>query len=211
MYIFPCRRIRYIKTITINTHIDCSNNSKCSVGDILKATKQGAFESVFGTFSVRRTKWLISLMHWAHDHQQCAEDPDHDDIANADEFKEALLVSAQRARLRKTDVEQVDTISKAVDPGKFKDLSMIPCVMGVPLSYVVRENAAPDHEMDFGNDFIACSIACSPLDDASFRANARKVHQLLINFLVAESVEQWIKDLAPRFNGRHNMEALRNH
>ena len=52
MYIFPFIRIRYIKTITINTHIDCLNNSKCSVGDILLATKQGAFESVFGTFSV---------------------------------------------------------------------------------------------------------------------------------------------------------------
>ena len=52
MYIFPFTRIRYIKTITINTHIDCLNNSKCSVGDILLATKQGAFESVFGTFSV---------------------------------------------------------------------------------------------------------------------------------------------------------------
>ena len=52
MYIFPFTRTRYIKTITINTHIDCANNSKCSVGDILLATKQGAFESVFGTFSV---------------------------------------------------------------------------------------------------------------------------------------------------------------
>ena len=28
---FPCKRIRYLKTISINTHIDCSNNSKCSV------------------------------------------------------------------------------------------------------------------------------------------------------------------------------------
>ena len=44
---FPFIRIRYIKTITINTHIDCLNNSKCSVRDILLATKQGAFESVF--------------------------------------------------------------------------------------------------------------------------------------------------------------------
>ena len=52
MYIFPFIRIRYIKTITINIHIDCLNNSKCSVRDILLATKQGAFESVFGTFSV---------------------------------------------------------------------------------------------------------------------------------------------------------------
>ena len=52
MYIFSFIRIRYIKTITINTHIDCLNNSKCSVRHILLATKQGAFESVFGTFSV---------------------------------------------------------------------------------------------------------------------------------------------------------------
>ena len=52
MYIFPFIRIRYIKTITINTHIDCLKNSKCSVRDILLATKQGAFERVFGTFSV---------------------------------------------------------------------------------------------------------------------------------------------------------------
>ena len=52
MYIFPFIRIRYIKTIAIYTHIDCLNNSKCSVRDILLATKQGAFESVFGTFSV---------------------------------------------------------------------------------------------------------------------------------------------------------------
>ena len=88
---------------------------------------------------------------------------------------------------------------------------MIPGVQGVPLSYVVRENAVPDHETNYGNDFIARSIACAPLDDASFRADARKVHQLLMNFLVAESAEQWIKDLAPCVNGRHNMEALCNH
>ena len=176
-------------------------------------------------FGMRRIKWLISMMHWAQDHQRCSEDPDLDDIANADEFKEALLVSAQRASLRKTDAEQVDTISKAADPGKFQDekkwpdwekafvnyLSTIPGVRGVPLSYVVRENDTPDHETDFGNDFTARLIACAPLNDSSFRADARKVHQLWMNFLVAESAEQWIKDLTPRVNGRRDMEALRNH
>ena len=165
------------------------------------------------------------MMHWAQDHQQCSEDPDLDDIANADKFKESLLVSAQRASLRRTDAEHVDTISKAADPGKFKDekkwpdwepafmnyLSMIPGVRGVPLLYVVRENDAPHHETDFGNDFTARSIACAPLNNSSFRADARKVHQLLMNFLVAESAEQWIKDLTPRVNGRCDMEALRNH
>ena len=89
---------------------------------------------------------------------------------------------AQWVSLHKTDAEQVDTISKAVDPGKFKDekkwpdwepafvnyLSTITGVRGVPLSDVIRENAAPDHEKDFGNDFVARLIACTPLDDASF-------------------------------------------
>ena len=176
-------------------------------------------------FGMRRIKWLISMMHWTQDHQRCSEDPDLNDIANADEFKQALLVSTQRASLRKTDAEQVDTISKAADPGKFKDekqwpdwepafvnyLSTIPGVRGVPLSYVVRENETPDHETDFGNDFTARSIACAPLNDSSFRADARKVHQLLMKFLVAQSAEQWIKDLIPRVNGRRDMEALRNH
>ena len=140
-------------------------------------------------------------------------------------FKEAILVLAQRASLRKTDAEQVDTIRKAVKAGKFKDerkwpdwepalmkyLSMIRGVRGVPLSYIVRENDAPDHEMDFGNDFIARSVACASLNDASFRADARKVHQLLMSFLVAESAEQWIKDLTPRVHGRCDMEPLHNH
>ena len=74
-----------------------------------------------------------------------------------------------------------------------------------------EKNKAPDHETDFGNNFTARSIACAPLNDSSFRANARKVHQLLMNILVAELAEQWIKDLTPRVNGRCDMEALRNH
>ena len=49
----------------------------------------------FIIFGMQRIKWLISLMHWAQDHQQCSEDPYLDDFANADEFKEVLLVSGQ--------------------------------------------------------------------------------------------------------------------
>ena len=39
-----------MEPIAINTHIDCANNSKCSVRDILRGTKQGAFESVLVHF-----------------------------------------------------------------------------------------------------------------------------------------------------------------
>ena len=58
---------------------------------------------------------------------------------------------------------------------------------------------------------MAHSIACAPLNNATFRADPRKVHQLLMNFLVAEMAEQWIKNLAPRVNRHLDMEALRNH
>ena len=73
MYIFPFTRIRYIKTITINTHIDCLNNSKCSVRDILLATKQGAFKSVFGTFSVKLYRFRAII---GHQGPLIASDPD---------------------------------------------------------------------------------------------------------------------------------------
>ena len=173
-------------------------------------------------FRMRRIKWLIAMMHWCQDHQRCSEEPN---FANADAFKEALQVSAQRALLRKNNSDQVDTISKAADPGKFKDekkwpdwepalvnyLSTIPGVKDIPLSYVVHANEDPDHKTNFEGDFVARSIACAPLNNATFRANARKVHQLLMSFLVAESAEQWIKNLAPRVNGRLDMEALHNH
>ena len=176
-------------------------------------------------FGIRRIKWLIAMMHWCQDHQRCSEEPDIAGFANADAFKEALQVSAQRSLLRKNDSDQVDTISKVADPGKFKDekkwpdwepafvnyLSTIPSVKGVPLSYVVHANKDPDHKTDFEGDFVARSIACAPLNNATFRADARKVHQLLMNFLVAESVEQWIKNLASCVNGRLDMKALRNH
>ena len=152
----------------------------------------------------RRIKWLIAMMHWCQDHQRCSEEPDIADFGNADAFKEALQVSAQRPLLRKNDSDQVDTISKAANPGKFKDkkkwpdwepafvnvLSTIPSVKGIPLSYVVCANEDLDHETNFEGDFVAHSIACAPLNNATFRANARKVHQLLMNFLVAELAEQ---------------------
>ena len=54
-------------------------------------------------------------------------------------------------------------------------------------------------------------IACAPLHGAHFRADSRRVHQLLKNFLVAETAEQWIKNLEPHADGRRDMLALREH
>ena len=164
---------------------------------------------------MRRTKWLIAMMHWVQDFYRCSKQPTIDDFVTENDFKQARSTAAQRASLRKVDTDQVDNISKAADLGKLKDerkwpewypafvnyLSTTPVVYGVLLSYVVRENQAPDQTRDFEGDFTEEIIACAPLNGPKFRADARKVHQLLKNFLTAESAEQWIRPLAPRGNG----------
>ena len=147
-----------------------------------------------------------------------------DDVQDADEFRGILDVAIQRAALRKVEDDQVETISKAADPGKFKDarkwpdwepafinyLSRIPSSYHMPLSYVVRENEDPA-DRDFGEDFQAEMIACAPLHGAHFRADAQRVHQLLKNYLVAETAKQWIKGLEVHGDGWRGMMALREH
>ena len=151
-------------------------------------------------FGMRCTKWLLAMMHWVQGFSRCSRQPTIDDFVTANDFKQALSTAAQCASLRKVDMDQVDTISKAAGLVKLKDerkwpewypafvkyLSTIPGVYGVPLSYVVRDNEAPDHVRDFAGDFTEEIIACAPLDGPKFRADARKVHQLLKSFLTAE-------------------------
>ena len=162
------------------------------------------------------------MIHWVQDQDCCYRNASTGNIADANEFREVIDISIQRAALRKVEDDQVDKISKATDPEKFKDerkwpdwepafvnsLSMIPGSYHVPLSYVVREQEDLDHDRDFGDHFVSEMITCAPLHGAHFRANSRRIHQLLKNFLVAETAEQWIKNLEPHANGRRDMLAL---
>ena len=145
--------------------------------------------------------------------------------ATAVEFRAALDTAYARAEVRKVEKDQSDTVSKAADPGKFKDerkwpewepafvnyLSTIPGVNGVPLSYVVRERESPEPGFEYGSSFNEKAVACAPLNGPTFQADARKVHQLIKSFLQTETAEQWIKPNARRQSGRDDMQALRNH
>ena len=102
-------------------------------------------------FGLRCIKLLIGVMHWVQDQDCCYRSTSTGDIADANEFREIINISIQRAALRKVEDDQVDTISKAADPGKFKDkrklpdmepafvnyLSTIPGSYHVPLSYII--------------------------------------------------------------------------
>ena len=63
---------------------------------------------------------------------------------------------------------------------------------------VICENNNPQHN-------------CASLHGANFCADSQKVHQLLKNYLVAESAEQWIRDIEHLNNERRDMQALRSH
>ena len=173
-------------------------------------------------FGLRRIKLLIGVMHWVQDQDRSYRNASTGNIADANEFREIIDIAIQHTALQKVEDDQVDTISKAANPGKFKDerkwpdwepafvnyLSTIPGSYHVPLSYVVREHEDPDHDRDFGDDFVSEMIACAPLHGAHFRADSRRIHQLLKNYLVAETAEQWIKNLEPHVDSRQDMLAL---
>jgi hypothetical protein len=67
-------------------------------------------------FGLGRTKKLVGIMHWIQD---CHRTNDEPDIENFND--EALAEAQSRALVRKSDIDLVDTNTKAADPGKFKD------------------------------------------------------------------------------------------
>jgi hypothetical protein len=175
-------------------------------------------------FGLRRTRYLIGLIHWVQDFARVGQVPSLAGIDNMASFREALDTAFYRADVRKVEKDQADTVSKAADPGKFKDekkwpewepafvnyLSTIPGVSGVPLSYVVRDKETPDGTVEYSS-FNEQAIACAPLAGPTYQADARKVHQLIKSFLQTETAEQWIKPIARHQSGREDMQALRNH
>ena len=144
------------------------------------------------SFELRHIKLLLGVMHWVQDQDSCYRMASINDVQDADEFQGILDVAIQRAALRKVEDDQVKTISKAADPGNFKDmckwpdwepafinyLLTIPGSYHMPLLYVVRENEDTAHDRDFGEDFQTGMIACAHLHGAHFRADARHIQQL---------------------------------
>ena len=142
-------------------------------------------------FDIGRIKRMIGAMHWIQDCYRARDVPRHEDFN-----EETLLKALSLAKVRKTDIDLVDTNAKAVSPGKFKDerkwpewerafenyLSVIPGVNGVPLSYVIRAEASPIAGMIYEthNERL---INRAPLIGNYFVADTRRIHTLLAGFI----------------------------
>ena len=138
-------------------------------------------------FGIRRTRLLIGMVHWVQDFARVGETPSMNNyLGHPGLFRDALTVASDRADVRKIELDQSDTVSKAADPGKFKDerkcpewepsfvnyLPTLDGVSGVPLSYVVRLKDVPDPRTNY-QSFNERAIACAPLSGPSYQDDSR--------------------------------------
>jgi hypothetical protein len=206
---------------SIADYADLSSMSVKEVSDMARdyGRRSGAQRIAFGT---RRTRYLKSTVNWAQDCYRCSTMPDIEDLVQAD-FLAVLNTAAERDQIRTAYADQSDKISKEASPGKLVDerkwpewesafvnyLSTIPGSDGVPLSYVVREIAAPTPTGHA--DFTEKCIACAPQTGSHWDADKRSVHQLIQSFVKGESAEDWVKPIKRQANGRADLQALRDH
>ena len=171
---------------------------------------------VFGFF---RTKELQGLMHWAQDMQRMSKDPLQQALNPID-----LAIAMANSDIRKNLSDNMETASKAADPGKLRTntdwytwsqgfvnyLSTIPGCTGIPLSYVVREFDDP-MEMEDESDYLTTLVNRAPIRGTAYIADRRQVHQLLTGKVLGEQAEEWIRDDKTKQNGRIDFQNLQVH
>jgi hypothetical protein len=179
-------------------------------------------------FGLRRTNLLKATIHWAQDFRRISRAVTLDTATvDAAAFRIIIEEARQRAATRKHNSDESDGLSKAADPGKLKRqkewtvwsrslknyLSTIQGQDGVPLSYVIRDEDAPDYTIESlpDYDFEQLCIDCAPLTGQVFKTDARKVHQLIHGFVQGETAETWIKPTRNSRNGRIDFKALEAH
>ena len=131
------------------------------------------------SFGLLRTNLLKAAIHWDRYFRSISRTPSLIGISNAAEFCAAIEAARQRDRIRKHSLEESSSLGQAADPVKLKRhkdwitwsrefkncLSTILGQDGVPLSYVIREPAAPDYAIELQpySDSEQFSINCVTL------------------------------------------------
>ena len=123
---------------------------------------------------------------------------------NEETFKASLRAAEVRDGIRKSLKGQA--LPNAEDTGVFKAekhwkewkerfVNYTRChigALGVPLSYVIRENDAAD-VTGTHTDFINKSIACAPLSGEYFDADKVAVFIMIVSFTTGQPSGDWIK------------------
>ena len=81
---------------------------------------------------------------------------------------------------------------------------------GIPLSYVIHDNDAPDR-IGPHTSFTEECISCSPLTGVAYKSDRSSVHQSLVLFTAGQPLEHWIKSVNRYKDGRRSMTTLKNY
>ena len=152
-------------------------------------------------FGIRRTKRLKFMMHWVQDFYRVSTTPSTDGLDQV-KFLAAITIAGQRSDVRKQLKDQSDEKAKVASPGpliseskwtewepKFANyLSTLLGMHGIPLSYVIRDNDAPD-SVGPHTSFTEECIACAPLSGVAYEADRSRVHQSLVSFTTGQPSE----------------------
>ena len=166
--------------------------------------------SAFGAVPTARLRAVVA---WLHDREARQIETVPTQHLTEATLREAL--ATHRIAKRVSDEETV--VEK---PGKFKALNWISweartvnylasmqSIGGFPLSYVIRKpleaGAVPPVALT--------TIYEPPLSGISFKHDDRRVHQILIGFLVDTEGYSWVKGVLQHQSGRKTMKALRDH
>ena len=172
---------------------------------------------------IRRTKLLKGFAHWVQDFFRVSSTPDVVGL-NTDTFRAALNVALTRREVRVNLLKQLKTAAEAASPGpleserkwktweeKFENYCRAHIgAAGVPLSYVIRENDAPDVDATYP-DFLSKTIACAPITGEQYQADRLAVFNMIVSFTTGQPSGDWIKSTLKYNDGRRSMKALRDH
>lgn len=170
-----------------------------------------------------RLKYLQALIHWIQDFRRISGTPSIVGL-NQVVFKSQLTRALNRAEIRKNLSDQASITAKAASPGplenerqwkqweeKFVNYARSHIGSnGIPLSYVIRENDAPDIEGEY-SDFILETIAKAPHEGEYYLADRMQVFNMLVSFTSGQPSGDWLKSTVRYSDGRRSMQALRAH
>ena len=179
----------------------------------------GPFPVVLTPVQKQRIK---SLVLWAKDRDRVGQDLSFPATTSQAEFRSAISESLERDRRRRSQKKEGESYLDSTFNTKLKsasqwekwleELNITLCqiigVRGVPLTYVIRDNDAPN--FDAGLPYDEAVINGMTLTGEEFKQDARTVHKIILKNVHEDSdAYTYIKTLIRHRNGRRDMQALR--
>jgi hypothetical protein len=172
--------------------------------------------------SPHTTKRLVQLTLWAKDQERLGIAVNFENGTTQPQFTVAIEEAQQREKIRKERQKSAENLpSVKVEPPLKTSagwdawstsietaLTLAYGSKGVPLAYLIRENAAPD--LTVGGTWEEMAISGAPLAGLDYDADKLNVHLFILNNVGEESdAYTYIQPILGRKDGRRDILALR--